>query len=121
MRSRFPAWLALLALCLQFTASGVSAFHAAERLAPVGGVSDICTSATNEPADHDERHRNSAGRHCPFCVSQAGALPLLAAALSLLFPPATDAADFVADAAEAPPVAPNLRHAFPRAPPFPYV
>jgi hypothetical protein len=117
---RIAALWALFALCLQLLAGGVSAQHAAERLAREAG--DLCTTSAAaqhaNPASQGEHHEGRIGPHCPFCVSHGGAMPLLVAALSFVLPAESDAASFLIDVAQAPPVAPALRHTPPRAPPL---
>lgn len=124
---RVAALWALFALCLQLLAGGVSALHAAERLARQ--AVDVCkTAVADDQAGPSSRHRDHesgrddhehrAGPHCPFCVSHGAALPLLAVVLAFLLPIGNGADTFVADLAQAPPAAPALRHTPPRAPPF---
>ncbi len=110
---------ALFALCLQLLAGGISALHAAERLARE--AASVCITVTvDHRADASSgrgHHEGQAGPHCPYCVSHGGALPLLAAALSFVLPTESSSAPFIADVAQAPPTAPALRHTPPRAPP----
>jgi hypothetical protein len=116
---RIAALWALFALCLQLLAGGVSAQHAAERLAHE--AVDVCTTADatqTGPASQHGHHEGRIGPHCPFCVSHGGVMPLLVAALSFVLPAESDAASFLVDVAQAPPAAPALRHTPPRAPPL---
>jgi hypothetical protein len=122
--------LALLAVCLQLAAMGVSNLHTLERLAHNQGQGDsaifhaVCTAAG---IDHIEMEGAEGGAqpahnaptawsHCPFCISAASVL-LPVAALSFALPePAADVFLPMA-AAGFQPSAPDLRHAPPRAPP----
>lgn len=117
---RLPAFLALLALCLQLVASGIGTVHAAERLANSSGAIEICTPAgiIRITADGTEYPTTQpGGQQCPFCAAAAGSPPLLAVVLSF-FVSGSAPADYSPLApADLPPTAPDQRHAPNRAPP----
>jgi hypothetical protein len=122
--------LALLAICLQLAAMGISNLHALERLSQDEGQGDsaifhyVCTATgidriemAGAEGDAQPTHNApSAWSHCPFCVSSASVLlPTLVFSFA---PPEPATHVFLPRAAAGfQPSAPDLRHAPPRAPP----
>ncbi|HLU76944.1 MAG TPA: DUF2946 domain-containing protein [Burkholderiales bacterium] len=116
-RLRLAAVWGLLALCMHLAGMSAGAFHATARLA-AQSASDHCTVASSATDDAGQTHHGSdPSQHCPLCVFQAAPVPVLIAVLSFLVPAEGDARDYPVADKTAPPVAPQTRHAPPRAPP----
>ncbi|NJD35619.1 MAG: DUF2946 domain-containing protein [Betaproteobacteria bacterium] len=90
-RSRFTAWIAILAVLLAALAPGISQAFASSQAQATPWI-EICTSAGTQlrldpaPTGGSGEHEGKLSAHCPFCLNHAGHFGLPATPLEFSLP-----------------------------------